>query len=565
MTAPGPTPLEHRALARLKAGDAAGAEAELVATLVSVPAAARPRLWEIIGEARLAQGYALEAARALEQAGYDSQPRLALRRAFMLVQAGKFPLGLAALGKLPASARQSFEFWSLKADALRQTGRWKEAAEAAAKALKLNPASRNMALIRAAGLGHGNDWTEASETFRRFADFPPAIEMHAGALVGSGRTAEARALLSSALERFPADASLHRALAMIAWMDGEKDTFADRLIAAADTHPADLSLGFAAADLLRRAGLFDAALSRLGALARYGASPALDSAAAIVLSALGRHDAAAAQARASAAQAPRLDWVRRNAACALLSAGAAAEAREHSAWGLALDPADQEWIAIDAVARRAAGDPAYRVTYDYDRFVQAFDIEPPDGFQTTDEFISALAVRLRELHGFINHPLDQSLRGGSQLQLNPAVPQDPLVEKLFAALKAPIDRYLATLGHDPGHPFLAPNTGRWRMQGCWSVRLVKGGSHVNHIHPEGWISSAFYVVVPPSVRPESNSQDGWITFGAPYFPVPGLDPERSVCPRPGRLVLFPSYMWHGVNAFNDEAERISVAFDLVPE
>jgi len=103
------------------------------------------------------------------------------------------------------------------------------------------------------------------------------------------------------------------------------------------------------------------------------------------------------------------------------------------------------------------------------------------------------------------------------------------------------------------------------MQGCWSVRLVKGGSHVNHIHPEGWISSAFYVVVPPSVRAESNSEAGWITFGAPYFPVEGLAPERSVCPKPGRLVLFPSYMWHGVNAFTDEAERISVAFDLVPE
>jgi Putative 2OG-Fe(II) oxygenase len=97
------------------------------------------------------------------------------------------------------------------------------------------------------------------------------------------------------------------------------------------------------------------------------------------------------------------------------------------------------------------------------------------------------------------------------------------------------------------------------------VRLLKGGSHVNHIHPEGWISSAFYVVVPPSVRPESNSRDGWITFGAPFFPVDGLGPELSICPKPGRLVLFPSYMWHGVNRFSDEAERISVAFDLVPE
>lgn len=558
-----PSPLERQALARLKAGDAAGAEADLASLLAVATGAARARLLEALAEARFAQGYALEGARALEAAG--SEPRLVLRRTRMLIQAGKFPAALSALAALPAAARQGFDFWSLKADALRQTGRWNDAAEAAARALKANPSSRNMTLILAAGLGHAGKWSEAAPLFARHADLPAATEMHAGALVGSGRTEEARALLSSALGRFPAEASLHRALAMIAWMEGEKATFANGVIAASDANPADIALGMAAADLLRRAGRLDVALARLNILRRMQPSPHLDSAAAIVLSALGRHDEAASLANSSAAQAPRIDWIRRNAACILLSAGDPFTARTHSEWGLALDPLDQEWIAIDAVARRAGGDPTYRANYDYDRFVQAFDLQPPDGYASTEDFIRALADRLRELHGFSNHPLDQSLRGGSQLQLNPDVPQDSLVEKLFEAFKAPINQYLASLGHDAAHPFLTQNTGRWRMQGAWSVRLVKGGSHVNHIHPEGWISSAFYVVVPPSVRPESNTQDGWITFGAPYFPVAGLAAEHSVCPKPGRLVLFPSYMWHGVNPFNDDAERISVAFDLVPE
>ncbi len=527
--------------------------------------AARSRILEGLAEARFAQGLALEGALALEQAGSDAQPRVALRRTLMLIQAGKFSMALESLSRLPASARQGFEFWSLKADALRQTGRWSEAAEAAGRGLAVNPSSRNLALIRATGLGHSGQWPEAEPVFHRYADFPPAIEMHAGALVGSGRIADARQLLSSALRRFPVDPSLHRALAMIAWMAGEKDTFADDLIAAANARPGNFPLGLAAADLLRRAGRFEEALARLEDLRRLQPSPHLASASAIVLSALGRHDEAAHLARVSAAQLPRTDWVRRNAASILLSAGAPHEALVHAAWGLGLDPADQEWIAVDAVARRAADDPSYRKNYDYDRFVQAFDLPPPEGFQTTDDFIFALASRLRELHGFSNHPLDQSLRGGSQLQLNPDVPQDPLIEKLFAAMQGPIRQYLDGLGHDPAHPYLAKNKGRWRMQGCWSVRLVKGGSHVNHIHPEGWISTAFYVVVPSSVRPESNSQEGWITFGAPFYPVAGIDPERSVCPKPGRLVLFPSYMWHGVNAFTEDAERISVAFDIAPD
>ena len=565
MTPPAPGPLERAGLARLKAGDAAGAEADLVSALAGAGAFGKARIWEAIGEARLAQGYALEAARAFAEAGSAKAPRLALRSARALIQAGKPAPALSVLSALPASARQGFDFWSLKADALRQSGRWSEAASAAATALKANPASRNMALIRAAGLGHAGAWAEADPIFARFPDLAAATEMKAGALVGSGRTDEARALLSSALGQFPGHAGLHRALAMIAWMSGETLTFADPLIAAADAQPGDLTLGFAAADLLRRAGRLEEALARLDQLRQRQPSPAIDSAAALILSALGRHEAGAGCARNSAAQLPRTDWVRRNAACVLLSAGAADEALSHCSWGLALDPLDQEWIAIEAVARRAQGDAAYRATYDYDRFVQAFDLEAPPGYQTTEDFIAALAARLRELHSFSSHPLDQSLRGGSQLQLNPDVPQDPMIEALFAALKAPINAYLAGLGQDAGHPFTCLNTGRWRMQGCWSVRLVKGGSHVNHIHPEGWISSAFYVVVPPSVRPESNSQGGWITFGAPYFPVEGLGPERSVCPKPGRLVLFPSYMWHGVNAFPDEAERISVAFDLVPE
>lgn len=566
MNTPGPGSLEHGALAKLKAGDPAGAEADLLGALSTVTAGhERTRLWEVVGEARLAQGFAFEAARAFEQAGAAHAPRLALRRARCLVRAGKFPAALAALSALPASERKGFEFWSLKADALRQSGRWADGAEAAAKALEANPSSRNMALIRAAGLGHGGEWAEAETVFRRFADFPPAIEMHAGALVGSGRTDDACKLLSSALGQFPGDASLHRARAMIAWMQGERETFADNILAASNAQPADFSLGLAAADLLRRAGRNEEALSQLDRLGPASSSPVLGSAAALLLSALGRLEAAANHARISAAQAPRLDWVRRNAACVLLTAGAVEEALQHTGWGLALDPQDQEWIAIDAVARRTGGDASYRRNYDYDRFVQAFELQPPEGFETTEDFIAALAERLREKHAFTNHPLDQSLRGGSQLQLNPALPQDPLIEKLLAALKDPIDQYVSALGRDPAHPLLARNTGRWRMQGCWSVRLVKGGSHVNHIHPEGWISSAFYVVVPPSVRPESNSQDGWITFGAPFFPVAGILPERSVCPKPGRLVLFPSYMWHGVNAFSEDAERISVAFDLIPD
>jgi hypothetical protein len=86
---------------------------------------------------------------------------------------------------------------------------------------------------------------------------------------------------------------------------------------------------------------------------------------------------------------------------------------------------------------------------------------------------------------------------------------------------------------------------------------------VNHIHPEGWISSAYYVSVPAEVADE-NTKDGWLKFGEPRYPTPGAGPRRFVQPRPGRLVLFPSYLWHGTNPIHGDEPRLTIAFDCVP-
>ena len=40
-------------------------------------------------------------------------------------------------------------------------------------------------------------------------------------------------------------------------------------------------------------------------------------------------------------------------------------------------------------------------------------------------------------------------------------------------------------------------------------------------------------------------------------------PARLVEPAPGRLVLFPSWLWHGTRPFGD-GERLTVAFDVAP-
>ena len=80
----------------------------------------------------------------------------------------------------------------------------------------------------------------------------------------------------------------------------------------------------------------------------------------------------------------------------------------------------------------------------------------------------------------------------------------------------------------------------------------------------GWISSCYYVAVPDAAKDESARQ-GWIKFGEPSFDVALKNPvRRAIQPVPGRLVLFPSYMWHGTIPFRDAAARTTIAFDVVP-
>jgi uncharacterized protein (TIGR02466 family) len=100
------------------------------------------------------------------------------------------------------------------------------------------------------------------------------------------------------------------------------------------------------------------------------------------------------------------------------------------------------------------------------------------------------------------------------------------------------------------------------------VRLSSGGYHADHVHPQGWLSSACYIATPECcARDAQHSPDhaGWLRLGAPGIAtLPPLAADAFVQPRPGVLVLFPAYVWHGVVPFESATPRLSVAFDAVP-
>jgi uncharacterized protein (TIGR02466 family) len=108
------------------------------------------------------------------------------------------------------------------------------------------------------------------------------------------------------------------------------------------------------------------------------------------------------------------------------------------------------------------------------------------------------------------------------------------------------------------------NTGAYRIDGAWSVRLKPGGFHKDHFHVQGWLSSAFYVET-PDVALDRPDREGWLRFGQPPVQVePPLAADHFVRPKRGRLALFPSYMWHGTVPFTTDERRMTMAFDVVP-
>lgn len=211
-----------------------------------------------------------------------------------------------------------------------------------------------------------------------------------------------------------------------------------------------------------------------------------------------------------------------------------------------------------ATAWRMTDDPRWAWLEGDPRLVGVYDIA--DRLPPLDQ----VAARLRTLHRTTHQPLQQSVRGGTQTDGALFARIEPEIRQLRAAIAKTVAEHVAQLPPpDAAHPLLGTGRSeRVRFTGSWSVRLSGGGGHhANHVHPMGWFSSALYVALPP---PEERGEEpaGWLTLGEPQAQL-GLDlePCRLVEPKSGRLVLFPSTMWHGTRPF-EAGERLTVAFDV---
>jgi len=244
-----------------------------------------------------------------------------------------------------------------------------------------------------------------------------------------------------------------------------------------------------------------------------------------------------------------------------LAAGDVRGAEEGARRLLALAPDNQQAVNLQAMVWRMTGDPRFDEIYDYESFVRPQMIDPPPGWVSREAYLADLAAELKAAHPYRTHPFAQSVRHGSQRPDILSV-DSPAIQAFRAAMDPLVEAYIAGVG-EGGDPLRRRRAARWRIHGIWSVWLTPGGFHTDHVHPDGWLSSAFYVELPEAVM--AGGREGWIRFGEAGIPVAPAQPAQHwVRPEPGMLVLFPSYMWHGTVPFGGEQARLTMAMDIVP-
>ena len=393
----------------------------------------------------------------------------------------------------------------------------------------------------------------------------PETALTAGQLLASeGRKTEAERAFRTALSHPPSASMAYTNLVQIIWLRDGYGAAVETIQTLIKTVPEAGFLYIVGADLLSQMDDNDAAQALLDQCeAKFGPQPDIDLARANSFIAQNRGEEAFALVnRALTARPGDIGLMPTFARAALMT----------KRFDLALDaaknvqkfrPNDQFWIAIEATALRGLGRDHHRL-YNYENFVRPYDLEAPPEYRDMDDFLGQLKTALMERQNNQHHPIGQSLRQGTQTSADLRFAESRIIQDFFQALARPIQDYLGQIGSGVDHPLTCRSNGTYRITGAWSVHLTARGFHVNHVHPEGWISSAFYVDVPEGLADDPDKK-GWIKFGEPPFTVPGMGYEHIVAPKAGRLVLFPSYMWHGTVPISDNATRMTLPFDAVPD
>ena len=563
------------ALAQQRSNQSTSAEKSFRQLVAREPA--RPDYLLSYGSFLRAQGDTAKAERHLRKACklspefYHAQHALGL----LLLTTGKVSDALTCAQRVTELAPKFAPGWELAAAAAQKHGDLAAAIQTCRNGLQHAPQAPRLHYSLAQLLREACEFDASAAAYKAARDCglesPELHQNHADALMDGGHAEDALAVAYDGAQRFPNHAALQRTAARLHNEIGAAGDPLAKLHATTYASPENPNLWQALVELQKRLGRAKEASDTLReALARGcpetpGVGILLAQDAALAGDSLG----AERRFEKLLARYPGEAQTRINFAMHLLTHRQADRATAMCDAVLQQDPFNQLALAYLSTALQLQGDTREQWLCNYESMVIPVSIPVPESFSSREAFFSELTAALEELHHARSHPLEQTVRGGTQTNGFLFRLPHPVLQMLEQQIRKAVAGVMPSFQRDEQHPFWGrgkktADAASLRFAGAWSVRLRSQGYHTNHIHPEGWISSALYIDLPDAVTTGSGSE-GHIQFGAPLSEL-GLDlaPRRTVRPEVGTLVLFPSYMWHGTVPFESEQSRITVAFDLVP-
>jgi len=133
---------------------------------------------------------------------------------------------------------------------------------------------------------------------------------------------------------------------------------------------------------------------------------------------------------------------------------------------------------------------------------------------------------------------------------------------VFAALVKQLDRHAANFAIAAEFDMRGR---RLALDGIWVNVMEEGGMHASHVHPHSAISGTYYVTMPGGAAA--------ICYEDPRSPLMMSAPPRaaeartenkafvSVNPKEDTLLLWESWLRHGVEMQAGRTERISISFN----
>ncbi|MEP5569253.1 MAG: tetratricopeptide repeat protein [Halioglobus sp.] len=452
---------------------------------------------------------------------------------------------------------------------LREQELFDEAISCYQTALRTNPDYVNA--IHNLGLCHklNEDPENARACFTRAAELAPQfaeIDVSLGNIAFELKdysTAEKH--FESALRKEPGYVLAHESLSELRWQLGKEDSYTDSYHTALEQRPSDMPLRHSLLRLLINSQRFDAARELVNQSIKSHRTPELLRASGELYA----NEQDFVHARENFEEAIKLSpstEVTHDLVKLLLLEADYAKALSLLDSLLLTEPNNQLTWALRGTAWRLLGDERYQWLINYDRDIKVSTLSTPSGYRSLDEFLQHLQDVLLSMHTTQAAPMRQTLVGGTQTPGRLLHKPHPVIQLYREALSEVINDYILQMPVDNKHPLFSRKSSAFEFSGSWSVKLLSSGYHVNHVHPEGWISSACYIHL-PSTMDDQSSVAGCIKFGESSLNLGEREViEKVVRPLPGQLALFPSYAWHGTFDFEcaDKDYRLTAPFDVKP-